>query len=412
MKNFTFHLILLLVLVVPLSPAMAQPATAAVPEIAGLSVNRLERFSSFLEEEIEQGNQPGAVVLIARRGVLAHEQAYGYDNLATKSPMQTDDIFYIQSMTKPIMSVAFMMLYEEGHFFLTDPISKYLPQFKDPKVAKDVEAGAAGETEPANKEITIAHVLSHTAGFSHGLGQSQLDRDYARALYMQEHQTITDRVNALAELPLVGHPGEQWYYSAAPDVLAALIEHFTGQPVAEFLRERLFDPLNMNDTGYNLTEEQQKRMASLHITSQEGKLIPSPRQTPMTGNTVHGGTHALFSTAADYMKFCQMLLNDGRANGRQFLSPKTIELMTMNHVGDLYDGPGQGFGLGFGVTTNVANAKANGSVGQYYWSGAYNTHFFIDPEEELVAIIMTQTAPYSSFLGDKLRQFVYQAIVD
>lgn len=412
MKNTSFILLLSLLLLLPVAPIAAQPAVTTLPEAAGLSIDRLERFSKYLETEIEAGRQPGAVVMIARRGALVHEKAYGYSDLTDRSPMQTDQIFYIQSMTKPIMAVAFMMLYEEGHFFLTDPISKYLPQFKTPRVAKDPQAGAAGETEPANKEITIAHVLSHTAGFSHGLGQSQLDRDYAKALYVQEHQTISDRVNALAELPLVGHPGEQWYYSAAPDVLAVLIEHFSGQPVAEFLRERLFDPLGMDDTGYNLTKDQQARMVSLHAKHPTGMLIKSPRQMPMEGNTVHGGTHALFSTAGDYMKFCQMLLDGGQANGRQFLSPKTIELMTMNHVGDLYNGPGQGFGLGLGVTTNVADSKANGSVGQYYWSGAYNTHFFIDPQEELIAIIMTQTASYSSLLGDKLRQFVYQAIVD
>ena len=280
------------------------------------------------------------------------------------------------------------------------------------QVAKDVNEGAEGETEAANKEITIAHLLSHTAGFSHGLGGSKLDQDYAKSLYYNPHETIEDRVNTLTKMPLIGHPGEQWYYSASPDVLALLIEHFSEMPVAEFLSERLFKPLGMEDTDYNLTSEKQGRMVKLHVFDKEGKLINSPRQTPMQGNTVHGGTHGLFSTASDYSRFCQMLLNGGKYNGHQLLSPKTIELMTSDHVGDLYESPGQGFGFGFGVTTDLATSKALGSVGQYYWNGAYNTHFFIDPEEELFAIVMTQTAPYSNFLADKLRQLVYQAIVD
>lgn len=216
----------------------------------------------------------------------------------------------------------------------------------------------------------------------------------------------------MASIPLLGHPGEQFVYSSSPDILAALIEHFSGKPVAAFLQERLFSPLGMKDTGYNLSEEQQKRMVQLHVTNKEGQLINSPRQMPMSGNTVHGGAAGLFSTADDYLKFCQMLLNGGKSNGHQFLSPKTIELMTMNHVGDMYDYPGLGFGLGFGVTTDVVESQSLGSLGMYCWSGAFNTQFFIDPKEELIAIIMTQTTPYSNVLWNKLLQFVYQAIID
>lgn len=400
---------LFVVFILAIGPILAQPA-AAPPTIAGMSLERLERFSHFLEQEVKTGRQPGAVLMIARRGVLVHEQAYGYSSLADQTSMRTDQVFYIMSMTKPIMSVAFMMLYEEGYFQLTDPVSKYLPQFKDPRVVKDPKDGAEGETEPARREITMANLLSHTAGFTGG--DNQLARDYRKAMYNRAFQTIADRVNAMAEIPLLYHPGERWVYSSSTDVLAVLVEHFTGRPVAEFLQERLFDPLGMDDTGYNLDEDEQERIVQLHTNNAEGHLVNSPRQVPTTGNTVHGGAAGLFSTAGDYMRFCQMLLNGGRYNGRQFLSPKTVELMTMNHVGDMYDWPGMGFGLGFGVTTDLAASKALGSKGMYTWSGAFNTQFIIDPKEELIAIILTQTTPYSNDLWYRLLQFTYQAIVD
>lgn len=389
--------------------ALCQPPQ---PVIAGMSAERLERYSRYLEGEIEAGRLPGAVVLIARQGRVVHERAYGYSSLADEHPMRTDQLFSIMSMTKPIMSVAFMMLYEEGHFLLTDPLSKHLPQFSEPRVVPDPEAGADGETTPAGQEITIAQVLTHTAGFPGGGNEHQLAKDYSQALYGQQHETIADRVSAMAELPLLYHPGERWVYSASTDILAVLIEHFTGRPVAQFLQERLFDPLDMADTGYNLTEDQQQRLARFYVTNADGQLVESSRQIPATGNTVHGGAAGLFSTAGDYLKFCQMLLNGGRADGKQLLSPKTIELMTMNHVGDLYDWPGMGFGLGFGVTTDVAESRAPGSPGMYTWSGALNTHFIIDPEEELIAMILTQTRPYSNDMWYRLLQFSYQAVVD
>jgi CubicO group peptidase (beta-lactamase class C family) len=179
---------------------------------------------------------------------------------------------------------------------------------------------------------------------------------------------------------------------------------------AEFLQKRLFDPLGMSDTGYNLTEEQESRMATLHTYNEEGKLIKAPRQTPTSGNTVFAGANALFSTAPDYAKFAQMLLNGGEWNGKQYLSPKTIEIMTLDQTNGLYKAPGQGFGFGFGVMTDVADAKSLGSAGTYYWSGAYCTYFFIDPKENMISIMMTQTAPFSGFYDQKMRQIVYQAI--
>jgi len=379
--------------------------------VSGIDKERLNRYDDFLKIEIKEGRIPGAVSYIMRRGEIVHEVAYGTSSLKDKSPIQKDQLFHIMSMTKPIITTAFMMLYEEGHFSLTDPVSKYLPQFKNLRVAKNVDQGVNGETEPANKEITISHLLTHTAGFSHGIGGTKLDNEIAKVLYSEPHKDIESRVNSLIKLPLVGHPGEQWYYSASPDVLSLLIEHFTGTTTAEFLKQRIFDPLKMNDTGYNISKKNKDRWMPVHNLDKQGNLVNSMVQLPIEGNTIYGGTHGLFSTAADYMIFCQMLLNKGEFKGKHLLSPKTVDIMTMNQVGNLYEAPGQGFGLGFGVTTDVAASKTLGSVGQYYWSGAYCTYFFIDPKEELIVILMSQLQPYSNYYGEKMRQMVYQSLL-
>jgi CubicO group peptidase (beta-lactamase class C family) len=396
--------------------ATAQPTVTAEPESVGLSTERLDRLSRFLDKEIEDKDIPGAVSLIFREGEVVYFATHGYQNAPEGSPMPEDAIFYIQSMTKPIISVAIMMLYEEGHFSLKDPVSKYLPQFESPVVAVFNDGGSNGDSEmelvEAEEPITIVQLLTHTAGMLHGLGGTELDRKYLQQLYLKPHKTIADRVEALAGLPLVNEPGDAWHYSAAPDVLALLIEHFSGMSTAEFLQQRIFDPLGMEDTGYNITPEKNGRVATLHQYNQStDKLTVSPRQTPTQGNTIYGGTHGLFSTPGDYLKFCRMLLNGGAYNGHRLLSPKTIELMTADHVKDRYPEPGYGFGLGFAVRTDLADAQRLGSVGQYSWSGAYNTYFFIDPEEEMIGILMMQMAPYTNFYNYKFQQLVYQAII-
>lgn len=412
MKNFITHLLFSTVLLLLLTPLQSQMSATTDWSDTGISAERMERYANFLKSEIDAGHIPGAVSLVFRKGEIVHEASYGYNSLKDKTPMGQDNIFHIMSMTKPIVTVAFMMLYEEGYFFLTDPVSKYLPQFKNLRVAKDVTEGKDGATEPVKNEITIHQLLTHTAGFSHGLGGTKLDNETAQALYNAPQESIESRVNTLVSLPLFGQPGEQWYYSASPDVLSLLIEHFSGMSTAAFLQNRIFDPLGMKDTGYNIANSNQERWVPVHNINDEGILVNSEQQLPKDGNTVFGGTHGLFSTASDYMKFCQMLLNKGRANGQQLLSSKTVELMTQNHVGTLFQAPGQGFGLGFGVTTDLAESKSTGSVGQYYWSGAYCTYFFIDPEEEMIAILMSQLQPYSNYYGSKMRQYIYQTITD
>lgn len=401
--------ILLFLLPISVLEAQVNPSSHTV---SGISKKRLERYERFLEQEIMDKKIPGAVSLIYRNGTVVHDKAFGYCDVASKDSMKMDQIFFIQSMTKPIISVAIMMLYEEGYFQLTDPVSRYLPAFKTFSVAKDPSKGLSGGTEEADSPISIWNLLTHTSGLSHGLTGSKLDQELRQKVYQQSFEHIRERVNFYPELPLVGHPGAQWVYSVSPDVLSALIEHFSGMTTAEFLQKRLFDPLGMKDTGYNLSKEQQARMVQLHTYNGQGVIIKSPRQTPMEGNTVYGGAAGLFSTATDYLKFCQMLLNGGEYKGQRLLSPKTVELMTTDQVGELYPYEGQGFGLGFGIVTDMGQLKALGSPGQYSWGGAYCTYFFVDPKEDLIAILMTQVFPYQLYYTNMLRQFVYQAIVD
>src|SRR5690606_29168292 len=346
----------------------------------GLSSERLDRYDAFYQKEIDEGRLPGVVTLIYKNGEKAHESALGYSSVSSKTPMRADQIFFIQSMTKPIISTAFMMLYEEGYFFLNDPISKYLPEFKDMKVVKDPEVGISSGLEPAKSQITIAQVLNHTAGFLHGIGPTELDKEVMEAIYRSGPKTIEERVKKLASTPLASHPGEKWNYSASPDILARLIEVFTGLSPDQFLKTRLFDPLGMKDTGYNLSEEQATRLTQLHHLDDSGKMVNAEQQTPTSGNTVFGGTHGLFSTSADYALFAQMMLNGGELNGKRYLSPKTVEIMSINQSGDLFQDPGKGFGLGFAVVDDLADSKALSSEGTFYWSGAYSTYFFIDPK--------------------------------
>jgi CubicO group peptidase (beta-lactamase class C family) len=377
---------------------------------SALSTDRLARYDAYFQKEINEGRLPGVVTLVYKNGEKVHESALGYNDFSTKTPAKIDQIYYIQSMTKPIITTAFMMLYEEGHFFLNDPLHKYLPEFKDAMVAKDPILGTEGGLEPVKSPITLSQLMSHTAGFSHGLGNSKVDEEVIRGLYYTQHKDIAARVSAYAKLPLYGQPGEQWYYSASPDILARLIEVFSGKTAAEYLQERLFDPLGMKDTGYNLTDAQAKRMTVLHTYDDAGKLIKAPRQTATSGNTVFAGANALFSTAQDYSLFARMMLQGGELDGKRYLSSKTVEIMSLNQSKDLFQDPGKGFGFGFAVVDDLAETKALGSEGTFYWSGAYCTYFFIDPKEEMVAIFMTQVAPFSSYYENKFRQMIYQAV--
>ena len=415
-KTMKFNKILLSLglLLISLSSIYAQPASKV---IAGISVDRLKSYDHFIQSEIDQHKISGAVSLIMRNGVIVQNRVFGYRDVENKVAMKTDDLFYIQSMTKPIITVAFMMLFEEGHFLLTDPVSKYIPEFKNMRVIKNIEDGIHGEKETLKSEITIAQLLSHTAGLTHGISGNKFDGEWIKEVFGKPWNNIKERTLSFTTLPMIGQPGKQWYYSAAPDLLSTLIEKFSGKTTDEFLKERIFKPLGMSNTGYNLTEEQMARVVKVYNVETNGTLSLVPRQPQSKDNKVWSGMNGLFSTPEDYLKFCQMLMNHGSWNGKQYLSRKTIDIMTKNHVGDMYiknnaDRQGEGFGYGFAVIEDVAKTNQLGSNGLFYWSGAFNTHFFIDPKENLISIFFTQSNPHDIFYHMKMRQFVYQAIVD
>lgn len=383
--------------------------------IEGISLDRLKRYETYIMEAIRQGKIPGAVSLIMRNGVVVHKEAYGYSNIEEQKPMNTNAVFSIQSMTKTVNSVAIMMLYEEGKFQLSDPVSMYIPAFKNLRVIKDPEDGKNGETVELETEITIFNLLTHTAGFGYGpFGEgSKLDYDYLEVWKEPNSQpNIASRVDAYLQLPLINQPGKEWRYSIANDILSALIEKFSGMTTRDFFQERIFKPLEMYETDYNVPDDEQSRIVQLYSYSEEDRLVATPHNTPFSGNTIWQGKSGLYSTVSDFGNFCEMLLNDGEWNGVRILSPKTVEMMTINQTEDLFGWPGYGFGLGFAVLDDLAESKVLGTEGLFYWVGAYNTHSAIDPKEKLVVSFFTQLRPFDLNYHHKMLQLVYQAIVD
>ena len=388
--------------------------SAQAPKIvAGINLDRVKRLEKFVQSEMEKANIPGAVTMIIHNGQVVHQGALGYKNVATKTPMTTDDLFYIQSMTKPIISTAFMMLYEEGYFKLNDPVSKYLPEFKNLRVARSSYDDAYAPTDSLKSQITMTQLLSHSGGLTHGLNQNPVQNRFRNAYFNPGFKTIQERVAVITKFPLVAQPGTEWNYSAGPDVLCVLIEKFTGMSVNEFLKARIFDPLEMKHTGYNVPKEEQSKIVSVHTKSKNGTLSLATMQPPFENVTVWSGVNGLFSSVSEYATFCQMLLAGGTYKGKQYLSRKTIELMTANHTGDFYpELPGTGWGLGFAVVTDGPATKTPASKGLFFWGGANNTHFFIDPKEKLIGLFMTQESHFTWEYHNSLRQMVYQTLAD
>lgn len=379
--------------------------------VAGLSAQRAYDFApyeAFLNKEITDGEIAGAVSLVYHKGEFVHRETFGHADKEEAVPMAEDQVFHIMSMTKPLVTLSAMLLWEEGHFKLDDPVSMHLEGFTDLKVIKDPATGKDGASEPAKGQITIKQAMTHTAGFSHGLNGTKLDNDFAMAMYFAPQKDIASRVATMTTLPLINQPGTKWSYSASPDILALLVEKYSGLTMAEFLQKRILDPLEMNNTGYNLPEEKAARLAKLYKV-ENGKLVGDPYQMGAKGNTVYGGSHGLVSTAPDYAKFCRMLLNDGKVGDVQIVKSKTLAMMTSNQLGDIPYTPGQGFGLGFGILTETPESGI-GSEGQFFWSGAYSTFFFVAPEKDLFAILMTQRSPYTGKYGDAMWKYVYEAM--
>jgi CubicO group peptidase (beta-lactamase class C family) len=382
----------------------AQPA--AKPEDAGMSSERLKRIHESIQRHIDAGEICGAVTVVARRGHVVNFEAHGLMDIESKKPMEKDTIFRLASMTKPITGVAVLMLVEEGKIRLNDPVSKFIPEFHDVKVAMPRErpAGAAPAaaldffTVPANREITIQDLLTHTSGLvstvSGGFGVKLAATMAPRG----PADTLASYVPKLATIPLDFQPGTQWAYSggAGPDTLSHIVEIVSGQTYDEFLRTRIFEPLGMKDTFFYPPDDRRPRLVTLYRKSPNG-LEKDANQDGFSSKTYFSGGGGLMSTAADYLQFAQMLLNGGELNGKRLLGPRTVELMASNHVGDMFNGKlgrpahGMGFGLIVQVVEDNVAAGLRVSNGSFGWDGAFGTQVWVNPKEKMVTIIMIQT---------------------
>jgi CubicO group peptidase (beta-lactamase class C family) len=405
----------------------AAPPAAATPASVGVSAERLSRLHAGMQGFIDRKEAGGIVTLIARDGKVVDVHASGFQDVAAKTPMKTDTIFRIASMTKPITSVAVMMLYEEGKLLLTDPVSKFIPAFKSSRVLE----GAAAEPVPARRGINLRDLLSHRSGITYGfinggpVGGGYRKNGVTDGLTVTS-MTLAEAIDKLAAEPLIAQPGAAWNYSLSTDVLGRVVEVASGMPFQVFLRERIFRPLRMGDTDFVVPEAKWSRLATVYAPDGAGGIRPmtdpesfgntvmSPNASYKEGKTYFSGGAGLVSTARDYARFGQMLLNGGVLDGARLLSPKTIELMTASHTADLPGsglvGAGAQFGLGFRVVTDVAATQTLGSNGIFGWSGIYGTVFWVDPKERLVAIMLVQRYPGSTVAG-AFQPLVYQSLV-
>lgn len=392
------------------------------PEDVGLSSERLERLTAALEEYVERGELAGSVTLVARRGKIAYLEAVGQRDREARAPMRSDAIFRIASQTKAIVSVGALILGEEGKLLLADPVGKHLPEFGETTVAVPRDGGGYDVVE-AERPITIRHLLTHTSGFDYGTGTAG-DRWAAAGIqswyFANRDEPIGATVARIASLPAQAQPGTRWIYGYNTDILGALMERVSGEPLDEYLRKRILEPLGMVDTHFYLPREKRDRLATVYSATESGlRRAPDTAEQIAQGAYLDGsrksfsGGAGLLSTAADYARFLQMLLNGGELDGKRILSRKTVELMTVDHLGDVTYNPGQGFGLGVSVLEDVGARGTPGTVGEFGWGGAYHTTYWADPREQLIVVHLTQLLPAMGVDDQaKVRALVYQAIVD
>ncbi|MCC6959905.1 MAG: beta-lactamase family protein [Dehalococcoidia bacterium] len=400
------------------------------PEKAGFDPDRLERITGHLKRNyVDPGKVAGCQTLVARHGHVAHFSTLGYADRERATPLREDAIFRIYSMTKPITSVALMSLYEQGFFQLNDPVSRYLPSWKDQKVFVSGDADNP-ELEAPAQPMTFRHVLSHTGGLTYGATNHPVDRLFRReGVNRDRNETLATFIDRLGRVPLRYQPGTAWMYSVSTDVCGALVEAISGKPFDEYLREVIFEPLGMKDTSFWVTPEKRDRFTANYQRNPDRslKLIDDPQgeSTYYTPPSFFSGGGGLTSTTADYLRFCEMLRRGGELDGTRILGPRTLAMMHKNHLpggGDLaglaigtfsetaYEGTG--FGLGFATTLGEVQAGSLGA-GDYYWGGAASTIFWVDPVEDLVCIFMTQLMPSLTFnFRGQLKSIIYSAIVD
>ena len=383
--------------------AFAQGLPMAVPEEVGVSAERLERIRPVMQGYVDDGHLPGFLTVVARHGKIVHFETIGMQDVENNKPVEPDTIFRIYSMSKPITSVAVMMLYEEGHFQLGTPVSKFIPEFKNMKVYNEDQT----EILDAEKEITIKHLLMHTAGLTYGWGNKPVDKRYGELKIFEPGTTLVDMIKKLGDIPLVHEPGDRWTYGVSTDVLGYFVEVVSGMPFEEFLQTRLFKPLGMVDTAFSVPPEKVDRFAALYRHNRrEGMMKRVDRDAPLANDEVSffpSGGGGLVSTAADYMRFAQMLLNGGELDGARILGKKTVELMRYPHHDDW-------FGLGFAVVTHKDPPNTLESVGNFSWGGAAATTFWIDPQEELIGVLMTQLLNNRFPFQQQFKILTYQAL--
>ncbi len=391
------------------------------PEQSGLSTERLQRVHALMQRYIESGDIAGSVTLVARKGHMVRLEAQGVMDLESKKPMRADSIFRLASMTKPITSLAVMMLHEEGKFLLNDPVSKFLPEFKNPKIAianaPNERATEGFRLVPANREITIRDLLTHTAGLASGTGGPTMELAKKLSRDRKPDDTLSTYIPRLAALPLNFQPGTAWEYGPATDVLGRLVEVISGQPLDQFFRQRIFAPLAMSDTYFYLPTDRLPRLTTAYAKGESGlQKLTAPGPANPEGKFL-SGAGGLAGTAEDYLRYCQMMLNGGQLDGKRLVSRKTVELMTANHIGriPMWNDTlaGYRFGLGFRVREHTGEAALLGSDGSYGWGGAYGTFFWIDPKEQMIGILMIQLMPYANLnIRLEFQNAATQAIVD
>lgn len=395
--------------------AGAADLTTARPESVGMSSQRLARLTSEMKQLSDSGQLSGVVTMVAKGGKVVHFEASGKRDVASGAPMKKDSIFRIYSMTKPITGVAMMMLFEQGKWQLNDPVSKHIPEFANLKVAKVNSATGAATQVPPDHPMTMRELMSHSGGLTYGLfGSTAVDKMYSEANVLDPNQPMQAMIDKLGKIPLLFPPGERWHYSVSVDVQGYLVEKLSGKPFAEFLKERIFDPLKMPDTAFYVPAEKMDRFAAFYTYDKERKLVFHPSGDYTKAPALPSGGGGLVSTASDYMRFCQMLLNGGELDGQRLLSPLTVKLMRTNMLPASASSmsPGTGFGLDFAVVGDPAAAGGYGGEGAYYWGGYAGTWFWIDPVYDLIVVGMIQHR------GDGLpdlrglsRQLTYSAIV-
>jgi CubicO group peptidase (beta-lactamase class C family) len=406
-----------LLLACVLGSAAAADLGSARPESVGMSSQRLARLSAEMKALTERGELPGVVTMVARKGKVVHFEAVGKRELEGGSPMRKDTIFRIYSMTKPVTGVAMMILFEQGKWQLNDPVAKHIPEFADLKVAKVDPATGAVSTVPADHPMTMRELMSHSGGLTYGFfGGTAVDRQYVEQKVFDLDQPMQAMIEKLAKVPLLFQPGERWHYSLAVDVQGYLVEKLSGQPFPEFLEQHIFGPLKMVDTAFYVPPQKMDRLAEFYFRGNDGETVKHPGVADYSKPPVFpSGGGGLVSTASDYMRFCQMLLNGGVLDGQRILSPLSVKLMRTNMLPEKAPtlAPGVGFGLDFAVVEDPAAAGGYAGAGTYFWGGYAGTWFWIDPVYELIFVGMIQQRSDPELdLRGLSRSLTYQAIIE